>query len=619
MQFTGEQLTVKRNFYTQVNDVGFSMNCLVDNPTGLYRFGLSGQQGIAEFQMRSGRLYYENQFIHAYQTFEQFSIVGQIGSGSNIIKDGAALIYGQPRNTGSFNYFYFTREHAEMGATFDLNVSGDTVPTYSITDKGYLFTSGQSGVTGYFLNQGVFPIRVFDSDILATQNYTFGKLAGNIGEAGTGTFAYSGDFSSFDLSQPILTTFNTNFGDVDVLFTIVDTRTLNRFVLLQEIANAFNGSGILNQDVNYLNYSGGFVTDSFNTQLTFILKYVSGSGAQADTTFLDSAPYFGTGYGNFAESGRLTGQYRFPTGNGVVSGEYIINLNAFSWATGIASGFFSGVGTGLATGTNFTGAATSPFTGMFTARIYDGSGTFTNTSVLYGQPVGPVYTLDYTGYGNATGYINTETLWLNDAIYIGSMTDPIVKGFQFTSNTSLAAYLSGTSVHKVRGVVNGPNLNLYALPNGSLGNGITITSGDCNLGVLAASSFLTGGVNIGNTGELVLPSGSFAAVLPLTITGSGSYAVSLTGVGTGTFFYTRTFTGAWDILTGLNPNSLVSLKVPGGFNTDAISGLGIFPPNSFVNLQVNYYTDGLTNDISSLIISGSEVLEPLIYTLNPNA
>lgn len=617
MQFTGQELTVKRNFYTQINDVGLSMNCSVDNTTGVYHFGLSGNQGIVDFKLEGGRMFFRDQFIHSYAAFQTFGLTVQVGSGANVIKDGAALVYGQPMNTGSFDYFYFQRENAGMGATFDLNISGDTLPSYTITDKGYLFASGQAGVTGYFVNQGTFPIRIFDSSILATQNYTFGKLVGNISSSNTGNFVYSGDFNTLDLNQPILTTFNTNFGNLDVIFTIVDTRTFNRFVLLQEIIPSFNTSGVLNQDVNYLNYSGGFVTDNFNANLYFSLQYVSGSGAQADPSFLPTYPYSTLGYGNFVQSGLLTGQYRFPTGNNVISGEYIVNLSVFGWATGLATGFFSGNGTGLATGTNYTGAATSAFTGMLVVNIGAGSGTFVNTNLVAGTPIGPAYSLNYTGYSDATGFVNTDNLSLNDVIYIGSQNDPIVKGFQFTSNTTLAAYLSGAPIHQVNGVIDGGVVFLTSLQDGSAGNGTIVTSGDCNLGSLIASPFLTGGFNIGSTGALVISSGLYSSVIPMTITGSGSYAVLLTGSTTGAFYYTRTFTGAWDILTGTNPDTLVSLKIPGGFNGNTISGSGVFPPNSFVNLQVVYYDDDISSDAARLTISGADVLEPLIYTLSP--
>lgn len=284
MQFTGSELILKRNFYTQTGHYGFVLNANVDNTTGKYLFGLTGNNGKIEFKLESGRIYYENQFIHAYKSYEEFSIEARFTSGSaNILKNNIPLCYNNPKATGYFDYFYFSRNNASMGATFDVEISGNNSPIYSITQQGYLFASGQSGVTGYFSNSSSLPMNIFASQIQATEPYNFGSLVGNVSGMKTGIFAYSGDFDSFDLSDPILTTFNTNFGDIEINFYIIDTRTLNKFVQFSAPTDfTFNSTGILNRDLIYLNYSGGFVTDIFNTSLVFQLGYVSGSG-QAKT------------------------------------------------------------------------------------------------------------------------------------------------------------------------------------------------------------------------------------------------------------------------------------------------------------------------------------------------
>ncbi len=278
MQFTGTDLTLKRSFYTQSGTYGFVADVTVDNTTGLYRFGLSGAQGMLEFTLNSGRLSYGQQFLHAYQSYRAFSIEAQFTSGAaNIIKDGAALVYGAPKATGNYDTFYFTRANAGMAGAFDVEISGNSIPSFAVSQKGYLLTSGQGGVTGYFANQSVFPLRVFDSSIQATQHYDFGKLKTTIGAGQTGIFAYSGDWDALDLSQPILTTFNTSYQDSTVLFTITDARTLSKFVYLTAPTSfTFNTTGILTSNVIYLNYSGGFVTDAYQTSLVFQLRYQTG-------------------------------------------------------------------------------------------------------------------------------------------------------------------------------------------------------------------------------------------------------------------------------------------------------------------------------------------------------
>lgn len=278
MQFTGSELTLKRAFYTQSGVYGFAADITVDNTSGRYQFGLTGAGGSIDFTLNSGRLYYGSQFISTYRSHEEFSIEGQFTSGSaNLIKGGEALAYNTPKATGYLDHFYFSRANDGMAASFDVQISGNSTPTFSITQLGYLFASGQQGVTGYFANQSPFPLKVFDSSIQATQNYSFGKLASTIGAPGTGTFTYSGNWDSLDLSQPILTTFNTSYQDTSILFTIIDSRTLDKFVYLTGPTDlTFNGTGILNRDVSYLNYSGGVVVGNYNTDLVFRLAYATG-------------------------------------------------------------------------------------------------------------------------------------------------------------------------------------------------------------------------------------------------------------------------------------------------------------------------------------------------------
>lgn len=313
MTFTGNQLAVYRNYYTQTGNVGFGLNCTVDNTTGQYLFGLSGNAGTVQFTLESGRVYYGSQFIHAYQADEPFTIEGQFTTGSlNVMKDGQALVYGKTKATGNLDYFYFSRANASLGAEFDLYISGDNAALRTITTQGYLLTTGQASVTGYYVNDGNYPIKVFDSTILASQNYTFGKLQGDVTALNTGSFAYTGDFGSLDLTQPILTTFNTNYGDESILFYITDATSLGRYIYITAPTDfSFNESDILNRDLTYLNYSGGFVATDFNTNLTFQFRHVTGQEV-------------------------FTGVWNLFTGNNVAS---LVSLySAGTYSTGLISG-----------------------------------------------------------------------------------------------------------------------------------------------------------------------------------------------------------------------------------------------------------------------------------------
>lgn len=344
MIFTGSQLSLKRSIYTQTGYYGFVMDATVENTSGVYHFGLSGAAGTLDFRLESGRMYWGNQFVHTYRSYEQFTVEAQFSSGhANILKNDEALVYGEPKQTGYFDTFYFNRADANMGAAFEVSVSGNNAPVYAITQQGYLTSSGQNAVTGWFTNQGGFPIRVFDTAIQASANYTLGKLVANVGAQGSGAFAYTGDYNTIDFSQPILTTFATNFGNAAILFSIIDARTLNRFVQLTAPTDfTFTQTGVLNRDVSYLNYSGGVVVGNFNTSLVFRLSYLTGyetftgawnvftGGSPSSLIPLSSSTGLFSGSGNFAPNSFLNFQVSYSGISGnqaqlVISGNEILN------------------------------------------------------------------------------------------------------------------------------------------------------------------------------------------------------------------------------------------------------------------------------------------------------
>ncbi len=344
MQFTGTELIQRRNFYTQSGNYGFVMTANVDTTTGAYHFGLSGNGGVLDFKLESGRIYWGDQYLHHYRSYEDFTIEAQFTSGhANILKNDSPLVYGEPKPTGYFDYFYFTRASANMGGEFAVEISGNTTPTYSITPQGYLVSSGQNAVTGWFINQSAFPIRVFDSAEQASAIYDFGKLVGNVGAGSSGSFAFTGNYDTIDFSQPILTTFATNFGGVEALFTITDVRSLNRFVQLTAPTDfSFNATGILNRDVSWLNYSGGFVVGGFNTSLNMYLRYGTGyetftgawnvfTGVSATSLVRLSADTgLFSGSGNFAPNSYINMQVMYSGVSGnraqfIISGNEVLN------------------------------------------------------------------------------------------------------------------------------------------------------------------------------------------------------------------------------------------------------------------------------------------------------
>ena len=219
---------------------------------------------------------------------------------------------------------------------------------------------------------------------------------------------------------------------------------------------------------------------------------------------------------------------------------------------------------------------------------------------------------------NATGYVSITGLQHGDYFYIGVESTPLVKGLQFTNETGLVFYLSGAAEHKVSSFFSGEYVYLQSLSSGFDGNGIFVRSGNCNAGFLwPYTELLTGGSGIGTTGQIIYPIGQpYTGYISIVLTGSGNYVQPLSGNAAGAFQYTRTFTGSWDFLTGVDPDSLVSMKNLGNYTDVLISGTGIFPPNSTVNFQINHDESAFNVDGVRLIISGAEVLNPITQEIN---
>lgn len=608
MQFTGTLLNLLRNFYTQTGNFGFALSCTVDNTTGNYSFGVSGAQYNLGFAMNSGQIYYGNNLIHSYQANNLFTLEMQINSGNlNVIKDGIPVIYGMSKPTGNFNYFYFQRSGGSLNATFDLFVSGDNVPNYTIQTAGFLLNTGQTSVTGFLVNNSSFPINVFSSAAQNAQNLTFAPLTGNVTGLGQGAFSYNGNYNNFNFNYPILTIFNTNYNNQNINFTIYNVSSQQLAVLFQNISNYTISANQLTRTLNYNNYSGGAQTNNFPANLYFQLTYLTGSGAFAQNGFAPSANYSTQLFGYLTGSGFLTGIATIPTGNSSITGNYVINVSQFAWATGNVTGFYSGISTGLGTGLGFTGRAVGIFSGIFTGQILNGSGTLFINNALTGTASNAV-SLDYPTYTNATGIINIQKLQTNDILYIGTLSTPLIKGFQFFNETGLITYLSGNSQFLTNGYYQANNIYLTARLNGTAGNGILVSGNTCDIGSLSGSNFLTGGTNNGTTGNIIIPVGAFTGGANFSLTGSGNYTTLSSGNAAGIFFYTRSFTGSWSVFTGLSTATLVQLPE---INGNTISGSGFFAPNSSLVFQIVNNKDIYNLDGALLLISGQNVLNPI--------
>ena len=617
MEFSGDQLVRKRNFYTQNGNFGLAVDFSVDNPSGRYEFGVSGSN-LLSIILESGQVKYDGLFIQNYVPFNNYSALLEITNNKlNYTQNDSEVAYDLSKQTGDYNYFYFKRDNTGINAEFDFYLSGKNLPNYTIDKIGYWFSTGQREVTGNFTNQSGYEVGIFDSFAQGIQNLSYSFSSGFFASGQTSKFKYSGELAEFDFSQPIVTTFYTNFGTFDINFQIIDTSTLNKFVFLDEITDfSFNTDNEINRELFYTNYSGNLITDTFGTELIFKLEYLNGTGSFSVNDFAESAHFTANAYGNFLQSGLVTGRTLIATGNSNITGTYTIDFTRFQWATGAVTGYFSGQGTGMASGINYTGLAYGGFTGFVTGLIQNGSGTFNfyNTFAT-GFAVDPSVSINYTGYKNATGFINLSGLATDSSFYIGIESTPLVKGLQFNNETGLVYYLSGAPEHKVNSFFSGGLVYITSLYSGELGNGTFIRNFNCDKTDLNSySPFLTGGINYGSTGSNIYSIGQpFSGFINFVATGSGDYVLPVTAVEAGTFTFTRTFTGAWDLYTGFNQGSLK--QVP-EISDVLISGRAVLGPNSSLVFQIDHQDSEFNTESAKFIITGSGILNPITTNLS---
>ena len=614
MNFTGQELIHTRNFYTQNDNFDVLVNCQVNNTTGIYSFGVTGNSSF-QIDLISGKIYKDNLFIHSYVPYEQFSIRMQLTSGNyNIYKNENPLVLGQTKVSDNYDSFFFNRQYNTDSANFDVFISGSNKPNIFIQQIGYIFSTGQVAVTGEIINYGPFDYRVFDSNASLLQNLTFDKITGNIQSGQTGYFTFNGDLNNFDTTQFILVNTYSNYNYNTFNFYILDISSFGKTIVFKSMPPlAFNSLNQINSPLQYNNYSGGFYTNDFNAEFSFILNYVSGSGLFKEDNIILSGFYNVIGYGNFIESGNLTGLSIVVTGTSQLSGQYVITGSNFAWATGIVTGYFSGIGTGMASGIGYTGIGVGPFTGLIIDTIYPNSGTlYYNNTFVTGFGL-ESQSLDYQGYIQATGFVNLSGLNYDDIIYIGVDDIPLIKGLQFNDPTELCNYLSGNINHEVSSVVGDDNiLYLTSLLDGDFGNGTFVKQNQCNAGsMINYSSFLTGGGNIGITGLTVYPISEYGGIINAIFSGSGDYSTPISGNSNGIFFFVRPFIGVWDLWTGTSPSSIISLTSQ-NFNTaSGISGYFIGKPNSTVYFKVSHNDSNFNVDVANLIISGQYVVNPI--------
>ena len=85
MNFTGNNLSAFRDFYTQNDNFEVNIDFSVDNTSSKYEFGVTGTSKLG-FLLESGRMTYNNIFLHNYLPNRQYNVKMEVSrSGLNVL------------------------------------------------------------------------------------------------------------------------------------------------------------------------------------------------------------------------------------------------------------------------------------------------------------------------------------------------------------------------------------------------------------------------------------------------------------------------------------------------------------------------------------------------------
>ncbi|MFA5235035.1 MAG: hypothetical protein WC390_11610 [Sulfurimonas sp.] len=429
----------QRNIYTQNDIFQYQFSCSLSNTSGSCEFGFSGQSGVINWDLESGRIYdYNSNYLYSYQSNIETLISGSLSAASNDIWINNNPIYlGQAKSGTNYNYFYINPESCVVD--FNLFINGN-VPdySYSIFDTYY---SGEQ-LTLNFVNQSNYPITIFSGDT-SNPNFSLINATGLVVNGNSTGVIYleSSGFSPF--LQDIPLSFYTNFGDFTFVFNGSGVPiTSQDFYILMGPDNAIVNDGITaTYTVNYQNTSGS----NLNVSLTYIsgdtgnyyvdvstTNTLSGqtvSGAIVSSGYLTSfvtglvsgfnpilsGCEYGTGSGNayefFYATGLLNSGYVTQIG-AYGSGDILANITGTGWGNFNFQGYVSalsnvlfasatGIATGSSNGTTYVGPVTNGIATYF-ANIAP------QTTLTGHFPSGDYENINFSGNYFITGTFSNE-------------------------------------------------------------------------------------------------------------------------------------------------------------------------------------------------------------------
>lgn len=444
------------NFLNQTGDFDYDLNLTVNNSTGYFEFGLSGNKNLT-FKGQYGKIKDINDnIIIGYVPDQELNIKGSIYSEKESLTIEDNLIYSNISNTAyNFNYFYLN----PIGCSLDYNFSlsggytdfSSRVTTPKIKDFNIIVDSANNPfitktLTGVLVNQNPnLEIKIF-SGVVASKTDTYNLYGFPITFNNTGTYLIdtnTGISASINDSFDVL--FYTNFGNITKTVTI-SGEVIPLFFLFFDVTPAISGfpniktgyDQIFVNNPNNFSLSYGFVSGA-NVQLN--LSYISGLTGDV-TGFLSATGKFdGTLSGYLTGSGYLSSYVAtgitFSGGNDFLNTTQFITdsgfyAQQFKVATGYSEGNYVITGYGLGSGYIYSSVfATGKIRVLVTGNVPYVGGTAVTVNPYPFTGSGIAYNQNNSGF-IATGIVDGYFPNFAQLLYTGELTGIILNSGQYS-------------------------------------------------------------------------------------------------------------------------------------------------------------------------------------------
>jgi len=444
------------NFLNQKGNFDYDINLTVNNSTGYFEFGLSGNKNLT-FKGQYGKLKDKNNnIIIGYVPNQELNIKGSIYSGKESLTIDDNLIYLNIRNNQyNFNSFYLN----PIGCSLDYNFSltgqdtdfSSSVPTpkikdYNIKVDGLDNPFVTKTLTGILVNQNPdLEIKIF-SGIATTKTDAFSLDGFPISFYRTGSYLINTSTGiDANVNDSFEALFYTNFGNIAKTITITGEVIplfflfFNVFPEISGFPNIKTGSDLIfvNNPKNY-NVSYGYISGA-NVQAK--LTYVSGLTGDVTGFLPATGVFYGTLSGYLTGSGYISSYVAtgitFSGGNDFLNSTQFVTdsgfyAQQFKVATGYSQGNYVITGYGLGSGYVYESIfATGKVRVLVTGNVpyVGGASIAVNPYPFTGS--GMAYNQNNSGF-IATGIVDGYYPNLAVLVYTGELTGIILNSGQYS-------------------------------------------------------------------------------------------------------------------------------------------------------------------------------------------